>query len=344
MMVFFFAVSLSAQNVNLLSNGDFESATNDVPVDWQMIYAGTGMNWSAESKVSRRGKGCLKLSYTLNDNQKPTDIQIKSKPFKVEPGQYYWFRGWLKADGEIPTNKAEGVVTVRMLWQDVAGKAIYKNERIYTLVNKDLRTWQMMERLFQSPTNAANAYLTIQVDVPEKATPKTIYWDDILIQKYQPLPPKGIVYDYPVRARERTTGINGNETDDSATKDGKAWHAERQGSLVSGPPITDQPPGQYQVVFRLKTDCNTNSSDLAVLSCAGGRSANWGMAARMIKGTDFVKPNEYQEFVVECLRPPEGAMGYGIQWVGSAGLWVDRIIVKEEKRLTDQELWELYGE
>jgi stage II sporulation SpoD-like protein/WD40 repeat protein len=116
---------------------------------------------------------------------------------------------------------------------------------------------------------------------------------------------------------------------DSAALNGSAIFAPTGSSGVwYGPYTFDLPLGRaYRVYFRLKTNDNATTNELAKLDVVADGATPIGI--KHIYGTDFRAANTYQEFYVDFnfVTPPTLGVEFRVDFPGNASLWLDRVLV-----------------
>ena len=133
----------------------------------------------------------------------------------------------------------------------------------------------------------------------------------------------------------------GRLTDEPEAEDGQALFAsvetDKPGHLLFGRQQVF-PRGDYKLIFHLKTDNNTIGEPIAILDvCANnGRDI---ISRKEIKGTDFKKAGEYQDFVFEFNPSGVSIRGgeeiqewplfpeFRINFLKKANLWVDYLYI-----------------
>lgn len=122
----------------------------------------------------------------------------------------------------------------------------------------------------------------------------------------------------------------GEFVDDHDALNGSGWHAavkRDEGSyVVFGPYTTDQKPGSYIALFRLKVADNTIGQVVAEIDAAEAPKFK-NVATRKLRGIDFSKANTYQEFAIPFKRTEEGTMEYRVFYLGGTDLTIDRVTV-----------------
>ncbi len=107
-------------------------------------------------------------------------------------------------------------------------------------------------------------------------------------------------------------------------------------------------PGRYRCTYRLKVADNT--VDKPVFQLTTGLSSappfpglgRLYAESKVLKGTDFAKPNVYQSFTAELDYADYGFMGCGVNFLGGAQGWWDSLTVDLIRPWTDAELAEYY--
>jgi uncharacterized protein YkwD len=122
---------------------------------------------------------------------------------------------------------------------------------------------------------------------------------------------------------------SGEQVDDAAAWGGTAYHLDSK-DLGSGAWIRDKsfikdvPMVAY---FRLKTDDNTSDEEVASLSITGGGTL-YGPVS--LKGTDFDRANEYQEFALDFTfntDPSNDYLVFQFECTAEADVYVDAISI-----------------
>lgn len=96
-----------------------------------------------------------------------------------------------------------------------------------------------------------------------------------------------------------------------------------------------RPAGRYRITWRVKVDDNTIHETVFEASTAKG--------SIHLMGTDFQKPNAYQEFSYTAEKGEGGFFAVASTWPGKGKVYVDRVTVVSEKLYTEKELIEPEG-
>ncbi|MFM1548302.1 MAG: hypothetical protein ACKJSG_02805 [Lentisphaeria bacterium] len=103
-----------------------------------------------------------------------------------------------------------------------------------------------------------------------------------------------------------------------------------------------QGPGRLRGNFRLKVADNTNPAVVAMIRGLIGNSELKTFEDRYekvsLKGTDFAKPNTYQEFSIEFLKGEQGFGDWGLETTGATKVWFDGITVEQLSRFSTRQL------
>jgi uncharacterized membrane protein len=95
------------------------------------------------------------------------------------------------------------------------------------------------------------------------------------------------------------------------------------------------------VTYRLKCSDNKVTEDVCAIGVSGATRGE--TASRMIKGTDFSKPDEYQDFSIELLRGDSQPFYYSLAYLGHADVSADTFTSERIGDTTDKELLETYN-
>lgn len=100
-----------------------------------------------------------------------------------------------------------------------------------------------------------------------------------------------------------------------------------------------RPAGRYRVVFRMKVGDNTVKDVVAQLSVheETGRPG-YRSGSLQVRGVDFQKPKEWQEFEVFAEKPEGSFLNIRTIWTGKADLWVDWIRTTSVELFKDSEI------
>jgi hypothetical protein len=106
-------------------------------------------------------------------------------------------------------------------------------------------------------------------------------------------------------------------------------------------------PGHYRCTYRLKVADNTVDVPVFELTSSPPRSPLPGVGplqgeTKIIKATDFAKPNVYQTFTTEFDYADFGFMGCGVNYLGGVKGWWDNLTVDLMQPWTDQQLADFY--
>ncbi|MBU0647958.1 lamin tail domain-containing protein [Patescibacteria group bacterium] len=128
----------------------------------------------------------------------------------------------------------------------------------------------------------------------------------------------------------------GSVDTDTSTQGGSYLKAsttsDNAGFLFFGPYATDQGAGMHQVLFRLRTNDNSNVNN-AVRIDARNHDGSGTWVYREIKGTDFVANDEWQNFGLWFNRVEEGSMEFRVWFYDVVDLDFDNMRVGEVDRM-----------
>ncbi len=96
-----------------------------------------------------------------------------------------------------------------------------------------------------------------------------------------------------------------------------------------------RPAGIYRVTWRVKVDDNTIAGNVF--------SAGTGRGKIVLKGTDFKKPNTFQEFSYTAQKGEGGFFAVRSNWPGKGRIHVDSITVSSERLFTELEVLQKKG-
>lgn len=122
-------------------------------------------------------------------------------------------------------------------------------------------------------------------------------------------------------ARELKRYSNGFLVKDPHTSSGEALF----NGTVSGPYETYS-KGYYEVKYRLKINDNKTDAIVGSIDITTG-GAGKVFVKRDIRGTNFSKPNEYQNFILNLVLPEQSSLEFRVHYAGICDLWVDKIEV-----------------
>ncbi len=321
---------------NLLPNGSFEQVEDGTPAGW--TKGGNG-SWSLQAGLF--GQTALQLAARAEGGQRQ-DAWAYSTAFPVTGGKHYLLVFWAKAPAPWPPGS-----DAQMYWAfkraDGSGLPQPYEHTVPLAGSYCAGKWQMGHFVVRAPAEAASAQLNLHlVCVEEKGV--TLTFDGLRISEYQPPEPGPHSRFY----ASATYGVGGDQVEDPQSTTGRAWHVQvnkhQPGGKISGPLIMSEEPGQYRAVFRLKVGDNTLAKPVAYLYITGNDLVNVSQTVgRTILGTDFARPNEYQEFPVEFIRSPLSGLQYLVNWYGGTDLWLDGVDVRQERLLSDMDWAGLYG-
>lgn len=325
---------------NLLKNGDFEkSDKNNIPANWKIWGKGEAI---IDKEIKYDGKSSLKISL-----KEKGSIYIQSDLFSVKPDTLYLITLWYKSEN-FKTDKPEysgASASSNIIFYTENKKEIPR----YNLVSlsagypwsmgfpyKNVKNWQIGNLIVSSPSNAKFASFRIGISSTNNDVLPIIHLDNIWIREYKPPEAKGKTYIYQA---EKMHIKNGEIVEDKKAEDGKAVKGKnKKGVIIYGPYTKDQPAGQYKIIFRIKTDDNTENKPVVAVRATTDGFLNSTIATLGIKGIDFKMPGKYQYFFIECVKPPFGWLQFPVSWSGDVSVWVDSIKVIEEKVFTDEDM------
>jgi len=332
------AICAQEAGQQLLRNGDFEEAEEGSPLGWHHSGDGT---WQLDEGVF--GNSSLRLSVS-SEEQDQAKLWVSSDRFAVSPEQLYLLIFWPKSAGL----KYQKGVYAEIYWsfQNAAGQGISVWQEWKALIQEHSTEgrWNVGQLIVKPPPEAVSASLSIFLGAHSPGFSPTVWFDGLRVEEYHPPALAETTYFYPGIRH----GIGADRVPDPDSTTGVAWKAEvgkhARGSKISGPIIADQPPGQYRAVFCLKVSDNTSDQRVAFLRVAGPGLVNSSCTVgRTLRGTDFARAGQYQEFSLEFIRSPFGGVQYLVGWEAITDLWIDGITVIEERLFSDQDLVALYG-
>jgi uncharacterized membrane protein len=321
---------------NLVPNGDFARVENNLPVGWTKSGEGA---WGLEE--GRLGAQSLKLTVNTQGKER-MEVRAISPAFPVKPETYYLLTFWTRAENLRPNRGSHSQVDVNFKLDDGTPVSVAQEWKA-GVYDFSATEWRVAQLIVRTPPRAATASLVAYLGLFLPDQTVSVWYDHFRVEEYLPPPPTGQEWYY----RAPTYGVAGDTVADPDAKSGGAWFVGKDrtpGGKISGPVITDQPPGQYRVTFRLKVGDNTSPKPAVLLRTTACGVVNPPLQAGMsLRGTDFQAPNQYQEFSLEIIRPPYGGVQYLVDWWGGTEVWIDGWTVREERLLTDADLVSLYG-
>ncbi len=116
------------------------------------------------------------------------------------------------------------------------------------------------------------------------------------------------------------------------------------GYLATGTYIFPSIAGNYEAKFRLKVADNTIDKPVISISVddSDGPSTNHGNGLTL-KGTDFAKPNVYQEFTVKFKHADAGYQGVVCVYAGNGEVWWDQTAMRLVERWTSKDFDAFYA-
>jgi len=177
----------------------------------------------------------------------------------------------------------------------------------------------------------------------------TLYADEIKIIKLKEKNNFSIkTYDSIVFEENLLGRKTGTEIEDKDATNGKAVYVEEGKDpahhIAFGPYSERELPWNHKAAFRLKTNNNKTDDVVAKLEVF---NAAWNAVNKnlVVRGSDFLKENEYQNFEINFERTDKGSMEYRIYYYGVTNLHFDNITVfgpnkEEEKKVETEEVKE----
>ena len=335
-----------AAGENPVPNPGFEEVQEDRPVGWSAPQA-RGFQWKVSRDDRHGGQAALRIAVDHGD-AKDAHVEVTSDPFPVAAGKLHRLLGWYKSTGW--SGKGNIYAQTAVVFYDQAGSPIATRDGTQLdLPYAPTDAWRVAEMVTVAPAAAQSARITIRVHVYDAAQEKSpiLYVDDFLMQSFEApaIPKEARSWGYPAR----TYGVNASTELIPDSRVGGAMHARvgvtPAGGIISGPMIAEQGPGLYRVTYRMKVADNTQPDPVCTIYLASNGLLNsHTLRSRQILATDFAQPNQFEDFSLDFLRPPQGGMQYLCTWWGKVDLWLDTFTVTEVRRLPDRELVSLYGE
>ncbi|HEY3397516.1 MAG TPA: glutamine amidotransferase [Armatimonadota bacterium] len=324
------------QPVNLLPNGDFEQVAGGLPTGW--TKSGDGQMGVAPGMAGNNSLQLTAQSLGADNG----NVWATSPVAPVTGGKTYLLVFWAQGPAVWPKG-ADAQIYWNFRKADGAGLPGAQEYMVPVAGSYAAGKWQVGHFVVRAPAEAASVVLTIHVVTSEK-NPATLQFDGLRLTDYQPPEPGANSRFY----ASATFGVGGDQITDPQSTTGRAWDLRvgkhQPGGKISGPLISDQEPGLYRAVLRLKIADNTIAKPVVVFNITGDNLVDVSQtAARTILATDFARPNEYQEFPVEFIRSPLGGLQYLVTWSGITDTTLDGVKVQEEKLLTDLDWVSLYG-
>jgi hypothetical protein len=122
--------------------------------------------------------------------------------------------------------------------------------------------------------------------------------------------------------------LTGEVVTDAEASGGKAAYARRdmeKNALVYGPYEFFR-PGEYDVLFSMKTGTASPGAEVAAIDVYG--TASGVLAMQSLMSDDFEEAGRYQEFRLSFSNPASQALEFRVHFLGAADLWVDKIAVQ----------------
>ena len=100
------------------------------------------------------------------------------------------------------------------------------------------------------------------------------------------------------------------------------------------------PPGRYRATWRLRTDDTTATAPLITLDLTQPGDLPYIMHTVTLKGADFARPNQWQDFTYEFDRLEQGEVQYRGLYLGGGDIVLDKLTVEKIGDFTEQELFD----
>jgi len=324
--------------MSIIKNWDFEEVSKEgMPVDWEISGIDDGVKVSIDKVSKFSGENSLKIEIN-----KPAKLEIKSKEFPLESQKNYRITLWCKTKNVM--GKGDETSTSFIIW------AKDKEGRKFSILTNGITSnefpWKFVDIVFSVPENVSSGYISLYASVSKEDIIRYVWFDRIRLNPFSslPLPKDPQVFNYTPERFAISSGSRIIE-DTSSTCKKAVFRAkdEKVSVLHFGPYQTDQRPGQYKIIFRLKVSDNTLEKSVAGIVVGTNYSLNGYLVSKEIKGTDFEKPNTWQEFELEFIRPPSGWISTGVYFRGGVDLYSETYTIIEEKIFkTDKEIIEFY--
>ncbi|MHB9134469.1 MAG: glutamine amidotransferase [Armatimonadota bacterium] len=213
--------------------------------------------------------------------------------------------------------------------------------------------------VFTTPEVAHWSVLILETGLPTPPEEITTYAGDTTAKNPNAvdlgLAPAAVTTDWRAISPAADAGWGNGVSDlvkDTATRGGWAVHAAPGSKAwlmaVGGyayPPF----PGKYTATFRLKVADNTSDKPVANLGIEFDHYPT--VAGKMplprpnlvVKGTDFAKPNVYQQFTLAFERPDGGFIAPLCAYAGNGELWWDQTDLKLEEHWKTEDFERYYA-
>ena len=122
--------------------------------------------------------------------------------------------------------------------------------------------------------------------------------------------------------------LTGEVVTDAEASGGKAAYARRdmeKNALVYGPYEFFR-PGEYEVLFSMKTGTASPGAEVAAIDVYG--TASGVLVMQSLMSDDFEQPDRYQESRLLFSNPASQALQFRVHFLAAADLWVDKITVQ----------------
>jgi len=342
----FLSINSLVWSENLISNSGFEFGEEKEIKGWNFPKS-EAVRIERDSVVKAEGKYSLRLSLAEGTTPERLEELKGTSPwfwgvnatseFYVKGNRFYRLTGWAKTTNLIPSTHTK----IQLSFKKDDGSWI-KGGKGYWLSTEENKDWTRIETIFKTPAEATRGYITLWLVVNriEKDKLPVVWYDDLSLEEFIPPFPTGKSWVYPAYQK----GQGGDITDDKDSPLGKVWKIrlgiDKPGAKISGAVITDQPPGIYEVTYRLKVADNSTEDFVAFLhtKVSDGIFDVWQIGSLDIKGTDFKEPNKYQDFTFYFLYGTGTSLQYLCTWYGYTDLWIDTITVKQLKAFTDEDI------
>lgn len=323
---------------SVLPNGDFEEGLEG----WRVVVNDAkqlGAAVTAEETGARHGAKCVKLALPGG----PSGAKVSSAPAAVQEGQYYLVTFYFRSEGFSETGLYAGVnLQYTLSWSDAEQKPV-AGPGGAGLTYGEVKEWRFRCALFRAPQGATAVTLGLAMSCDEKGRASSAWFDRIQIRPWsaQAAPEaKRTVYNVSDGAFD--AGKYRRVADDDAPT-GFAVIANpkfgmQPGYLAGGLYLRTLPPGQYQVVFRLKIG-EIPEEPQNLLQWDVNTATMGYLNAGAISTAEFQKAGAYQDFAYPVVLPPEaGFVDPRVVWNGGITTWIDTITVVQEKVYTQEEL------
>ncbi|CAG7653539.1 DNRLRE domain-containing protein [Paenibacillus allorhizosphaerae] len=153
---------------NVLVNGGFEQASNELPASWNKWVASGSPQFASDGQTVKQGSRSLKIQAA------ETSRGSMTQSVRVEQNQNYQLSAWIKTDNIVSNDRG---VVLRYQFSDADGKKIGTD--MFTAARKGTSDWQQLTHKMAVPSGAVK----VLVELFLWGATGTVWFDDVRLSK-----------------------------------------------------------------------------------------------------------------------------------------------------------------